>query len=89
MRDGEIALERKVSEVIGNMRFLWLGIEDEPGPNSKRGFVERNSIALLSNYNKPALDMPSATWLGHYCNKERVKKSGLWNQNHVEESYDP
>jgi hypothetical protein len=89
IREGEVGLERKVSEIIGNMRFLWLVIEDDPGPNSKRGYVERNSIALLSNYNKLALDPPSATWLGHYCNRERVRKSGLWNQNHVDETYDP
>jgi hypothetical protein len=89
VRDGETDLERKVSETIGNMRFLWLAIEDEPGPESRRGYLERNSIALLSNYEKSPLDLPSATWLGHYCNRERVRKSGLWNQNHVEESYDP
>jgi hypothetical protein len=28
-------------------------------------------------------------WLGNYCNRVRVRKSGLWNQNHVEEDYDP
>ena len=32
VREGEISIERKVSEIIGNMRFLWLAIEDEPGP---------------------------------------------------------
>jgi hypothetical protein len=89
VRDGEIGLERQVSQVIGNMRFLWLEIEDEPRPDSLRGYIERNSIALLSNYNKPPLDLPSKAWLGHHCNRERVRKSGLWNQNHVEEGYDP
>lgn len=89
VREGEIGIERKVSEIIGNMRFLWLAIEDEPGPNSQRGYVERNSIALLSNYNKPPLDPPSETWLGHHADRERVSKSGIWNQNHVEENYDP
>jgi hypothetical protein len=77
-----------VSEIIGNMRFLWLAIEDERGPNSQRGYVERNAIALLSNYGKPALDPPSKAWLGHYSDRERVRKSGLWNQNHVDEAYD-
>jgi hypothetical protein len=88
-RNGEVDLERKVSEMIGNMRFLWLAIEDDAGPDSRRGFVERNAIALLSNYNKPRLDPPLSSWLGNYCNRERVRKSGLWNQNHVEENYDP
>jgi hypothetical protein len=89
VRLGERDLESEVSRVIGQMPFLWLSIEDDAGPNSLRGIIERNSIALLSNYNKRCLDPPSSGWLGHHSNRERVRKSGLWNQNHVEESYDP
>lgn len=89
IKSGEVALEHQVSQVIGNMSFLWVPVDDEPGPESARGYVERNSIALLSNYNKPALDPPSAGWLGHHSDRDRVRKSGLWNQNHVEETYDP
>jgi hypothetical protein len=88
VRGDEIALERKVSEVIGKMSFLWLPIGDEPGPNSQRGYIERNVIALLSNYEKEPLDPASENWLGHYSDRERVRKSGLWNQNHVDEAYD-
>ncbi len=89
VRNGEIALERRVSQIIGNMRLVWLRVEDEPGPDSLRGYIERNSIALLSNYNKTPLDRPSKTWLGHYCSRERVRKSGLWNQDHVDEPHNP
>jgi hypothetical protein len=89
VREGEVRIERKASELIGNMRFLWLAIDDEPGPTSLRGYVERNSIAVLSNYNKPPLDPPSKAWLGHCSDRERVRGSGLWNQNHVDESYSP
>lgn len=89
IRDAEVDLERQVSEFIGRMCFLWLAIEDEPGPNSQRGYVERNAISLLSNYGKPALDAASKLWLGHCSDRERVRKSGLWNQNHVEEAYNP
>jgi hypothetical protein len=89
VRSGELALEGQVSQIIGNMRFLFLAIADEAGPESRRGYIERNSIALLSNYNKPALDPSSQDWLGHYSDRERIRKSGLWNQNHVEEVYDP
>jgi hypothetical protein len=71
------------------MPFLWLAVEDAPGPESLRGYIERNAIALLSNYKRPALDPASAAWLGHSCDRERVRASGLWNSNHVEESYDP
>jgi hypothetical protein len=89
VRQGELALERKVSQVIGNMPFLWLSLADDAGPESRRGYIERNSIALLSNYNKPLLDPPSHDWLGLHCNRERVRTSGLWNSNHVDDRYDP
>jgi hypothetical protein len=71
------------------MPFVWLSVDDEPGPASMRGKIERNAIALLSNFDKPPLDPPSPTWLGLHCNHDRVRASGLWNQNHVDESYDP
>jgi hypothetical protein len=89
VRSGELTLERQVSETIGNMPFLWLAIDDEAGPESQRGYIERNAIALLSNCGKSALDLPSKGWLGHHSDRERVRKSGLWNQNHVEERYAP
>ena len=74
---------------VGRLPFLWLPIDDEPGPESARGFIERNAIALLSNHGKAPLDPPSARWLGHACNREKVRRSGLWNSNHVEEACDP
>lgn len=77
-----------VSKTIGQMPFLWLAVSDPPGPDSLRGYIERNAIALLSNYNKPALDAPSPAWLGTHCDSEEVRASGLWNQEHVDESYD-
>jgi hypothetical protein len=83
-RSRELSLELQVSAIIRNMPFLWLSVADGAGPYS-RGFIERSSIALLSNSNKQPLDAPSQNWLGNYSNKERVRKSGLWNQNHVEE----
>ena len=88
-RKREEPLEREVSRVIRDMPFLWLAINDDPGPGSLRGYVERNAIALLSNYEKSPIDSSSPKWLGHYCNREKVMGSGLWNQNHVSEDYDP
>ena len=89
VRAREQPLEKAVSTVIGNMPFLWLAIEDEPGRDSKRGYVERNAIALLSNVAKSPIDPPSHSWLGHLCDVEKVRASGLWNSNHVDEAYDP
>ena len=89
VKHNEFALECEVSKVIGGMPFLWLALEDESGPESRRARIEKNSIALLSNYSKPALDPPSHDWLGRQCNRERVRNSGLWNSDHVDDSYSP
>ena len=84
----EEPLEIEVSNVVGNMPFLWLAAEDEAGPDSLRGYIERNSIALLSNLDKTPIDAPSANWLGSHCDKVKVCRSGLWNQKHTAENYD-
>ena len=89
VRVAESELERQVSSVIGEMPFLWLEVDDPPGPGNRRGYIERNSIALLSSYNRPHGDPPSDDWLGLHCPREKVRHSGLWNQKHVEEDYDP
>ena len=89
LRDEEAHLERAVSDYIRTMPFLWLAVEDLPGPDSLRGLIERNSIALLSNFERPTLDLPSEGWLGHFSDRERVRGSGLWNNNHADERYDP
>ena len=85
----EAGIEASVSEYIGQMPFLWLNVDDPPGPRSRRGLIERNAIALMSSYRAPAADGPSTEWLGHHSDRERVRRSGLWNSNHVDETYDP
>ena len=89
IKECEAPVEAGVSEYIGRMPFLWLNADDTPGPNSKRGFIERNAIAMLSGYNHSTSDQPSTAWLGHYSDRERVCLSGLWNNIHVDEYYDP
>lgn len=89
IRGVELEHEQRVSAVIGAMPFLWLEVDDEPGPASLRCHIERNAIALLSNYNKTSLDEPSLGWLGRFSTRTKVRGSGLWNQNHVDETYDP
>lgn len=88
VRARETGLERLVSRVIGDMPVLWLAVEDTPGPESLRGYVERNAIALLSGYGRAPVDAPSGTWLGWHCPRDKVRRSGLWNQQHVDEGYD-
>jgi hypothetical protein len=91
VRAAEQAVEREVSRIIGAMPFLWLAVDDPPGPASLRGHVERNSIALLSNLGRPPLDPASERWRGRACDRgaARVRDSGLLNQDHVDEAYDP
>ena len=97
VRDTEVWIEKAVSEHIRSMPFLWLEIDDSPGPESMRGYIEKNAIALLSNHphvgtsmeSSLCIDPPSEEWLGRWAKSERVARSGLWNSNHVDEQYDP
>jgi hypothetical protein len=89
VKERERNLEEAVSGIIGKMSIVWLPVDDEPSKDSLRGYVERNAIALLSNFSAPVINAPSSTWLGHFCPRDRVQRSGLWNNNHVEETYDP
>ena len=86
---GEAPVEQAVSAYLSSLPFLWVGVDDEPSPDSQRGFIERNVIGLLSNYGHAVIDPPSADWLGRASNRVRVLGSGLWNQQHVDEIYDP
>ncbi len=88
VRAEEVPLERQVSSVLGAMGFLCLSVPDAAGPDSLRGYIESNAIALLSNFERQQLDPPSEGWLGHHCDRERVRRSGLWNSNHVDERHD-
>jgi len=92
VRVHEHPIEKLVSEHIRSMSFLWLEADDEPGPRSLRGYIERNSIALLSNHGRlsspEANDPPSSMWLGAGCRSEGVRESGLWNSNHIDEEYE-
>jgi hypothetical protein len=88
-RIAELALERDVSAVIGTMPFLWLEVSDSPGAASYRAYLERNCIAILSNLGKEPIDKPSERWLGLHSSQATIRKSGLWNTNHVDDGYTP
>jgi hypothetical protein len=66
------------------MPFLWLSA---PG-RADRGYLERNSIALLSCI-ADGPDEPSASWLGHHAERPDIRESGLWNVQHISGHYDP
>jgi hypothetical protein len=89
IRENELPLERAVSQQIRAMPFLWITLNDSPGPNSLRGLIERNSIALLSNYNSgnQPIDPASESWLGKWATSVKIKHSHLWNVDHIAEVY--
>lgn len=89
VRTQEYPLECAVSARIGTMPFLWLAVDDPPGPKSNRGVIEAGSIRLLSNYRRIFIDPPSPGWLGHLAGRDSVRLSGLWNVHHVAEQPDP
>jgi hypothetical protein len=93
VRQKEHVIEQEVSQYIGEkMPFLWLEVDDPPHPESERALIERNAIALVSNYPRPfideIIDPPSDRWLGKYSPSEKIRKSGLWNEQHVDELWD-
>jgi len=89
IKDEEYKLEKWVSEYIRKLPFLWVEIDDDPNGFINRKVIERNSIALLSNFNKTAIDPRSSEWLGKYSPKVKIKSSGLWNSDHVDKEYNP
>jgi len=89
LRLQELEMERRVSDYLREFPFLWVDVDDEPGPGSDRAYLERNAIALVSNYGKAPIDPRSNRWLGNASPSKKIRESGLWNVNHVDESYDP
>ncbi|WP_435075512.1 hypothetical protein [Halorubrum sp. HHNYT27] len=85
----ELEMERRVSDYLRSLPFLWLKVDDEPSADSQRAYIERNTIALLSNYQQDAVDARSNDWLGNHSRSVKIRESGLWNVNHVGEEYDP
>jgi hypothetical protein len=83
IRHEEYPLEVAVSQHIGTMPFLWLGIDDEPSIGSDRGVIETGAISLLSNRDRSAIDSPSNSWLGRKADRPAIRESGLWNVKHV------
>ena len=78
---------RCISMYIGQMPFLWINVD---GDNSHklRTRIERNTIALLSNWRADAPDRHSPDWLGIHSGKAEIKRSGLWNVQHTKSRYD-
>ncbi|UWG47426.1 Uncharacterized protein HSRCO_1139 [Halanaeroarchaeum sp. HSR-CO] len=89
LRLEELEMERRVSEYLRDLPFLWVRVDDEPSPESDRAYIERNAIAMVSNVGGKSIDSRNEKWLGHYSPVRDIRESGLWNINHVSEEYRP
>ena len=79
---------RCISNYIGQMPFLWVNVDGENSHHMRRR-IERNSIALLSDFNGEATDKSSKRWLGNCSDNEALKRSGLWNVQHTKHGFNP
>jgi hypothetical protein len=79
------ALHPIVTRTIGSMTLVWVEILDR----NARLELENQCIKLLSNYlrDEAAIDPPSDGWLGRHALSEKVRRSGLWNVQHVKEPH--
>jgi len=70
-------VERMVSEYIReNISFICIKIENK----EKRKNFEAKLISTVSNCKECR---KSEHWLGNFCNKDRVVKSGLWQEQEL------
>jgi hypothetical protein len=83
----EKELEYQVSKWMNSLLVSVLPIADLAGPASDRSFVERVTIGLLSGAGA-CFDPPSDGWLGLRSDKHIIRRSGLWNLDHVSSTAD-
>jgi len=88
LRLEELEMERRVSDYIRDLPFLWVNIDDEPGSDSDRAYIEQNTISLVSNYEKTPIDTRRDDWIGEYSASQEIQESGLWNVDYVDQRYD-
>lgn len=79
IRAREAELERATSQVIRRMPLLWLDVAEQ----ADRARIVRDVTALLSNADRDTVDPPSPRWLGHHAERSEIRRSGLWNVDHV------
>jgi hypothetical protein len=84
LREQEHPLEERVSAYIRSLPFLYLDVEDQPGPDSDRAAIEMNAIALTSHYRRQMeTPYPKPSWLGRHSPKPEIYRTALWNIEHV------
>lgn len=62
-------MERRVSDYLRELPFLWVDVDDKLGPGGDRAYLERNAIALESNIQK-ITDRPPIEWVARHRQPE-------------------
>lgn len=89
IKAAEANLEAKVTAHLGTLSFLCLPVANKADGSSDRSLIERNAIALLSNFSKDPIDPLSPTWLGRDCPHGHIRQAELWNHDYVTAEYTP
>lgn len=81
----QMDVESWINDHMLPMNHLFLPVDDR----EDRAYIERKAIGLLSEYGEDKkIDPAPRRWLGRYCDSERVRKSGLWQSDYVDDLYD-
>jgi len=78
VRDSERPLEKKVSDVISQLRVASVEVIDKATKTSARSVIERLTIALFTEHFQP-VEAPGSNWLGRHSAHDVIAKTGLWN----------
>jgi hypothetical protein len=79
----EKEIETKITDTLRNkFSFRYIEIKDEEMRIGEKG-LERRLIGSLANYSQCT---PSENWLGRYSPKPKIRKSGLWQVQHLKSS---
>jgi hypothetical protein len=84
----EREIEQAVSKYLGDLLVLLINVPGLSNKRNDRAYLEQSLISLLSNACNP-LDPPNSGWLGLSSDKQEIRKSGIWNVNHVYQRVDP
>jgi len=88
LRESEHPLEKRVSEYIRSLPFLWVNVPGEPGPDCERAMLEKNLIGLVAHGRKTVPGLIRNGWLGRNAAEASITRTGLWNLDHTASLFD-
>ena len=82
-------MERRVSDYLRQSPLPLGRRPRRTGPLERPDVSGTERHRPLSNYGKALINPRSDEWLGNDSPNKKIRQSGLWNVDHVDESYDP